>query len=206
MSQVGKAEVCPEIAVRNLDVIDYLANDCKWCGEVIFNSSTKPRSFCDNNNRCCNNYSRRGVSSKVWEALKSAKNLLVLKDAPSFAPTIVKTITKNERGEDVEVFRVEPMRLFPAEEKQTGVCARPKDEPTNPSELGAVKPPELPFVVKKPTKVEAARIKAERKLNRPAGRVVEHKARYNGLSRHMRGKDQHAFAIKTNKHVSNPTE
>jgi hypothetical protein len=51
--------------VRNLDVIDLLANYCKWCGECIFDSSTKPRMFCDNNNVCCNAYSRAKKRGKA---------------------------------------------------------------------------------------------------------------------------------------------
>jgi hypothetical protein len=53
----GQAELCPEIAVRNL-VVDYLLQECKWCGEVIIDSSTKRRKFCNNGNVCCNAYSR----------------------------------------------------------------------------------------------------------------------------------------------------
>jgi hypothetical protein len=56
MSTAIQAE--SNIAVRNLYVIDYLAKWCKWCGAVIFDSSTKPRMFCDNNNVCCNAFSR----------------------------------------------------------------------------------------------------------------------------------------------------
>lgn len=128
----GQAELCPEIAVRNLDVIDYLANTCKWCGEVIFNSSTKPRTFCNNNNLCCNNYSRRGVGKKVWDALKRAKRCLVVDDTPSFAPTMVNkriktTFTDGQGGfKSVDVCRVEPMRLFPSTRKQRGVGVCPK--------------------------------------------------------------------------------
>jgi hypothetical protein len=51
-------QVEADTTVRNLLVIDFLSKRCKWCGEYIFDSSTKPRKFCDNNNRCCNAYSR----------------------------------------------------------------------------------------------------------------------------------------------------
>lgn len=127
---IGQAELYPEIHVRNLDVIDYLANLCKWCDVPIFDSFTKPRSFCNNGNVCCNNYSRRGVSKKVWEALKRAKRELVVKDKPSFVDTMVNTIIKNARGDEIEVIRLEPMRLFPSEKKQrggVGVCPKGKE-------------------------------------------------------------------------------
>jgi hypothetical protein len=54
----GQAEICPAIPVRNLDVIDYLSHKCKWCGAEILDSATKRRKFCNNDNVCCNAYSR----------------------------------------------------------------------------------------------------------------------------------------------------
>lgn len=56
MSTVPQAGV--EIGVRNLHVMDFLIKRCKWCAKEIFDSSTKPRIFCNNNNVCCNAYSR----------------------------------------------------------------------------------------------------------------------------------------------------
>lgn len=173
--QTGQAELYPEIVVRNLDVIDYLSHNCKWCGEVIFNSSTKPRTFCDNNNRCCNNYSRRGVNRTVWEALKRASRTpLVAHDEPSFAPTMVRQVIGTKHGE-VEVIRVKPMRLFPSAKKQrggVGMCPKGK-------ELGVNTP--LP----EPTPTVTGWERGE----------VEHRGRA-GLRRIKRGKDQEAFVIK----------
>jgi hypothetical protein len=54
----GRAGADVKIAVRNSLVIDFLVKRCKQCGKEIFDSSTKPRKFCDNNNRCCMAYSR----------------------------------------------------------------------------------------------------------------------------------------------------
>jgi hypothetical protein len=70
----GQAEVCLEPTVRNLDVIDFLANRCRWCGEYIFDSATKPRRFCNNNNVCCNKFSRHGgVTKAVWDSQHLAR-------------------------------------------------------------------------------------------------------------------------------------
>jgi len=131
----GQAELCPETVVRNLDVINYLANSCKWCCEYIFDSSTKPRKFCDNNNVCCNNYSRRGVSKTVWEALKRASRYLVVNDTPSFAPTTVKKRVKTKFTDGqgdfkaIDVYRVEPMRLFPSAKGRPTAKPLSKDLP-----------------------------------------------------------------------------
>jgi hypothetical protein len=153
----GQAESCHEIAVRNLDVTDYLANRCKWCGEYIFDSSTKPRRFCDNGNVCWNNYSRRGVNRTVWEALKRAKSTLVAHDVPSFAPTMVRQVIGTKKGE-VEVIRVKPMRLFPSAKKQhrgVGMCPKGK-------ELGVNTP------VPEPTPLELTRPQVTRKVGNAA--------------------------------------
>jgi len=46
-------------------VIDYLAKRCKWCGADVIDSPTKHRQFCDNNNVCCNAYSRAKKRGKA---------------------------------------------------------------------------------------------------------------------------------------------
>lgn len=51
-------------AVRNF-FIDYLAKRCKWCGADVEDSPTKHRQFCDNNNVCCNAYSRAKKRGKA---------------------------------------------------------------------------------------------------------------------------------------------
>jgi hypothetical protein len=66
------AELSPEIPVRNL-VVDYLLKLCKWCGEEIVDSATKPRKFCNNDNVCCNNSSRHGGITKTeWNQKRLA--------------------------------------------------------------------------------------------------------------------------------------
>jgi len=83
----GQVEVCLGSAVRNLDVIDFLANRCRWCGEYIFDSATKPRSFCNNNNVCCNKFSRHGgVTKAVWDAQHLARinSKKLVADHPAF--------------------------------------------------------------------------------------------------------------------------
>lgn len=104
----GQAEV--EIAVRNLDVIDYLAHRCKWCGEHIFDSSTKPRKFCNNNNRCCMAYSRSvrnrdksiGFDGRYSGPLSGVTKLRVTGKDHSFHPIVL------PKDVDVHVKPVEP--------------------------------------------------------------------------------------------------
>jgi hypothetical protein len=70
------------IAVRNLVVIDFLVKRCKWCGAVIFNSPTKPRTFCDNNNVCCNAFSRSQHKSAGVKKLKLDHAAFEIVEAP----------------------------------------------------------------------------------------------------------------------------
>jgi hypothetical protein len=165
-----------EITVRNL-MVDYLLKRCKECGEIIIDSSTKPRMFCNNGNVCCNRFSRGrrnrdrsiGFDGRYSGPLNGASKstLRNKRDAFVFYHSINRNRPLPESHQALHLL-LEKHELLKDSVSVVTVRVAPDQVDVNDNRPVVT----LPVGVKKPSRATIARIISERKDHLPRPRKM----------------------------------